>query len=572
MAEDRASGDKLTGDKLTGAFRQIVGLTAASRVLGFLRDIAFAAFLGAGPASDAFLVALKLPNLFRRLTADGAMTNAFLPAYSALKSQQGKKAALLLAAEIQVWLLLALCGLVVLAELFMPLVIDLLAPGFAETPDRRQAAIDLARITIPYLPMISAVALWAAISNAHDRFFGGAAAPVILNIFLIGGALAIPLLGLNGPGSSLFQLALPLAIGLILAGLCQMLLLWQALGQLAARPKLAGFSGGFSAGFSVSPAGRRMWRSFVPAALGAGTLQINLLVDMVLASLLPTGAISWLYYSDRLAQLPLGVVGIALGTALLPQLSALEAAKKPAQIAPLLARGLRLAGFFAFPSMAALLVLAPQLISGLFGRGAFDDSDVIAAAAALMAYGCGLPAYIFSKILQPAFYAADRGREALFIALAAVVLNIIASLILMQFFGHVGLALATALAGWLVMLAQAGWLVRQRRLDASSLPVLLRSVLAALVLAGGLWLLAGLEAIAGLGAIAGMLVLVLAGLLGWFVLARLAGIIPPELFSLLPRLANRSSEKSGAKKSAAKKSAAKKSVAKKSAAKKSRAK
>lgn len=564
MAEDRASGDKLTGDKLTGAFRQIVGLTAASRVLGFLRDIAFAAFLGAGPASDAFLVALKLPNLFRRLTADGAMTNAFLPAYSALKSQQGKKAALLLAAEIQVWLLLALCGLVVLAELFMPLVIDLLAPGFAETPDRRQAAIDLARITIPYLPMISAVALWAAISNAHDRFFGGAAAPVILNIFLIGGALAIPLLGLNGPGSSLFQLALPLAIGLILAGLCQMLLLWQALGQLAARPKLAGFS--------VSPAGRRMWRSFVPAALGAGTLQINLLVDMVLASLLPTGAISWLYYSDRLAQLPLGVVGIALGTALLPQLSALEAAKKPAQIAPLLARGLRLAGFFAFPSMAALLVLAPQLISGLFGRGAFDDSDVIAAAAALMAYGCGLPAYIFSKILQPAFYAADRGREALFIALAAVVLNIIASLILMQFFGHVGLALATALAGWLVMLAQAGWLVRQRRLDASSLPVLLRGVLAALVLAGGLWLLAGLEAIAGLGAIAGMLVLVLAGLLGWFVLARLAGIIPPELFSLLPRLANRSSEKSGAKKSAAKKSGTKKSAAKKSGAKKSRAK
>jgi putative peptidoglycan lipid II flippase len=568
MAEDRASGDKLTGDKLTGAFRQIVGLTAASRVLGFLRDIAFAAFLGAGPASDAFLVALKLPNLFRRLTADGAMTNAFLPAYSALKSQQGKKAALLLAAEIQVWLLLALCGLVVLAELFMPLVIDLLAPGFAETPDRRQAAIDLARITIPYLPMISAVALWAAISNAHDRFFGGAAAPVILNIFLIGGALAIPLLGLNGPGSSLFQLALPLAIGLILAGLCQMLLLWQALGQLAARPKLAGFS----VSFSVSPAGRRMWRSFVPAALGAGTLQINLLVDMVLASLLPTGAISWLYYSDRLAQLPLGVVGIALGTALLPQLSALEAAKKPAQIAPLLARGLRLAGFFAFPSMAALLVLAPQLISGLFGRGAFDDSDVIAAAAALMAYGCGLPAYIFSKILQPAFYAADRGREALFIALAAVVLNIIASLILMQFFGHVGLALATALAGWLVMLAQAGWLVRQRRLDASSLPVLLRGVLAALVLAGGLWLLAGLEAIAGLGAIAGMLVLVLAGLVGWFVLARLAGIIPPELFSLLPRLANRSSEKSGAKKSAAKKSGTKKSAAKKSGAKKSRAK
>lgn len=514
-------------DRLAGAFRQIGGLTAGSRVLGFLRDIAFAAFLGAGPASDAFLVAFKLPNLFRRLTADGAMTNAFLPAYSALKSQQGKKAAVLLAAEVQIWLVLALCGLVVLAEIFMPLVIDLLAPGFADTPDRRATAINLARITIPYLPMISVVALWAAICNAHDRFFGGAAAPVILNMFLIGGALAIPLLDLNAAGSSLFQLALPLAIGLILAGLCQMLLLWRELGLLAARPKLTGLT--------VSPAGRQMWRSFVPAALGAGTLQINLLVDMVLASLLPTGAISWLYYSDRLAQLPLGVVGIALGTALLPQLSALEAEKKPDRIAPLLARGLKLAGFFAFPSMAALLVLAPQLISGLFGRGAFDDSDVMAAAAALMAYACGLPAYIMSKILQPAFYAAGRAREALFIALAAVALNMGASLILMQFFGHVGLALATALAGWLVVVAQAGWLARQQRLDASSLPVLLRGVLAALVLAGGLWWLARQEAIAGLGAVAGMLVLVLAGVLGWFVLARLARIFPPELFSLLPR-------------------------------------
>ena len=540
MAKNRPAADKLTG-----AFRQIGGLTAASRLLGFVRDIAFAAFLGAGPASDAFLVAFKLPNLFRRLTADGAMTNAFLPAYSALKSQQGKKAALLLAAEVQIWLLLALCGLVVLAEIFMPLVIDLLAPGFAETQDRRQAAIDLARITMPYLPMISAVALWAAISNAHDRFFGGAAAPVILNIFLIGGALAIPLLGLNGPGSSLFQLGLPLAIGLILAGLCQMLLLWQALGQLAARPKLAGLA--------ISPPARQMWRVFVPAALGAGTLQINLLVDMVLASLLPTGAISWLYYSDRLAQLPLGVVGIALGTALLPQLSALEAENKAAQIAPLLARGLRLAGFFAFPSMAALLVLAPELIRGLFGRGAFDAADVMAAAAALMAYGCGLPAYIFSKILQPAFYAAGRAREALFIALAAVALNIIASLILMQFLGHVGLALATALAGWLVVLAQAGWLVRQRRLDASSLPVLVRGVLAALALAGGLWVLAGLEAIAGLGASAGMLVLVLAGGLGWFGLAGLARIFPPELFSLMPGRIKRRSKKPSAQKSLSKK-------------------
>lgn len=521
-----------SSDRLIRAFRQIGGLTAASRLLGFVRDIAFAGILGAGPASDAFLVAFKLPNLFRRLSADGAMTNAFLPAYSAVRSQQGKPAALILAAEVQVWLLLVLCVLVLLAELFMAVVIDFLAPGFAATPDRRQAAIDLARITIPYLPMISLVALWAAISNAHDRFFGGAAAPVILNICLIGGALAIPLSGLNGPGSTAFQIGLPLALGVVLAGFCQMLLLWQALGRLAARPNLAGLGGNR---LKPSPAGRKMWRAFLPAALGAGSLQINLLVDMILASMLPVGSISWLYYSDRLAQLPLGVVGIALGTALLPQLSAIEAEARQAEVPGLLARGLRLAGFFAFPSMAGLMVLAPVLIEGLFGRGAFDATDIAACAAALMAYAAGLPAFILSKILQPAFYAAGRGGVALAIALVSVAVNIVASLLLMQVYGHVGLALATSLAGWAGLLAQIIWLGRTARLDISSLPDLARGVLAALALAAGLWFLGGARFIQVLNPIAEMMLLVVLGMAGWFVLARLAGIMPAGLFALIRR-------------------------------------
>ena len=174
---------------LAKAFGQIGSLTAISRVFGFIRDLIFAHILGAGAATDAFLIAFKLPNLFRRLTADGAMTNAFLPAFSHLRKEAGKSSALMLAAEVQILLLLILSIIVIMAEIFMPFVIGFLAPGFKETPDRFEAAVTLARISIPYLPMISLVALWAAITNAHDRFFGGAASPIILNLGLIGARL-----------------------------------------------------------------------------------------------------------------------------------------------------------------------------------------------------------------------------------------------------------------------------------------------------------------------------------------------------------------------------------------------
>ena len=288
---------------LKRAFGQISGLTLISRILGFVRDICFAHFLGAGSAADAFLVAFKLPNLFRRLTAEGALTNAFLPVYSLAREKQGQPHALILAAVVQTALLLVLSAIVLVMEIFMPVIISVLAPGFSATLDRFDAAVQLARITMPYLPMISLVALWAALLNSADDFIAGALAPVILNMFLIAGAVLIPIsaAATNSPAS---MLALPLVGALLIAGVCQMVLLQAGLRRKGLTPKWR-----FG---KMSEKSRAMWRGFVPAALGAGATQINLLVDLILASLLEIGAISWLYYADMIAQLPLGLVGIAL--------------------------------------------------------------------------------------------------------------------------------------------------------------------------------------------------------------------------------------------------------------------
>ena len=197
-------------------------------------------------------------------------------------------------------------------------------------------------------------------------------------------------------------LSLPVAVAILLAGIAQMLLLQSALGRVAARPAFIRPH--------ISPSGRKMWRSFLPAALGAGGLQLNLLVDTILASLLAAGSVSWLYYGDRVAQLPLGVIGIALGTALLPRLSKLEAESRQSEIAGELSHAMKLAAFFSLPCAVACFVMAEPIIGGLFGGGAFTQSDITAASGALVAYGIGIPAYVGSKVFQPAFFAAGQAR------------------------------------------------------------------------------------------------------------------------------------------------------------------
>jgi len=508
----------MSGLSLGRAFRQIGSLTAVSRLLGFARDIVFAVFLGAGGAADAFLVALKLPNMFRRLSAEGAMTNAFLPGYTSLCEKDGQAVALRLAAEVQIFLILSLCGLVVLAEIFMADLIILLAPGFAATPDRLVAAVDLARITMPYLPLISIVALWAAIANAHDHFKAGAAAPIIANICFIAGALSIPIIA----GHLGLLRAVPIAVALLFAGLAQLLYLYWTLARLSAVPPLIWPR--------LSAAGRKMWRNFVPAAAGAASMQVNLLIDLILASLLPVGAISWLYYADRVAQLPLGIIGIALGTALLPRLSAAEASGQTARVRAGLSDAIGFGSFFVVPAVAGLVLLGIPIMNGLFVYGAFRESDAVMAAMALTAYGCGLPGFVLVKILQTAFYAASQPGIVLKISLMTVAINVTGSLLLMPVFGHFGLALATAISGTVAASVMIFILVIQRRLSGAFLPLLGKITLASLGMGGAILALEmGLSLMGALPAAVYLAILVGGGGIVYLALSYAIGAIPTGL-------------------------------------------
>jgi putative peptidoglycan lipid II flippase len=281
------------------------------------------------------------------------------------------------------------------------------------------------------------------------------------------------------------HLGLPIALGVLLAGVGQMILLQQQLRRQ--RISLPLFQ------FSLSAEARKMWFSFFPAALGAGVIQINLFVDLVLASLLATGSISWLYYADRLAQLPLGLVGIAMGTALLPRLSRIEAGQhitkqaKQQMFSAELSNAAVLVSILTIPAVAALLVLSDILIIGLFRSGAFQATDAEASALALMAYAVGLPSFVGLKLTQAALYAMDRGRFVLLSSCISVGLNIILSLGLMQIYQHVGLALATSLVSWLTLVWQVGWLARAGRFNSSSVTIILKAVVAAAVMAACLY-------------------------------------------------------------------------------------
>jgi putative peptidoglycan lipid II flippase len=364
-----------------------------------------------------------------------------------------------------------LLALVIVFEIMMPVVVSLLAPGFVDTPERFAAAVDLARVTMPYLPMISLVAFWAAIANAHDRFIPGAAMPVLFNICLIAGALLVPL----ATGLTNVERALPIAWALLAAGSVQLVTMYLVLHRRGILPD-------FVMSLRVSSRARQMWRKFIPAAGGALAMQMNLIVDLVLASMLQVGAISWLYYADRVAQLPLGIVGIALGTALLPRLSKAEAAGHPDAVRSALTEAMELGGFLVVPAVAALLVLALPIVQGLFAHGAFTLADAQMASFALMAYAIGLPGFVLVKILQPAFYAAGQPGLVLRISLVMVAVNIVGSLLLMGPFGHTGLAMATAASGLLAAAIMLVILARRDRLGTAMLRPLARILLASLIM------------------------------------------------------------------------------------------
>jgi putative peptidoglycan lipid II flippase len=420
--------------------------TLGSRVLGFLRDMLIAASLGAGPIADAFFIALKLPNLFRRLFGEGAFNAAFVPAFAATLTLNGAAQARALAERMSTLMTLWLTLLTALGIVFMPQVLHVLAPGFVDEPIRFQYAVELTRITFPYLIFICLTALVSGVLNGLDRFAAAAGAPVLFNLLSMAALFALtPYVATAGHA---------LAWGVTISGAAQLLLVWVAAARAGMPMRIISMP-------RLSPEVRDVLRRMGPGLIGAGVTQLNLAVDVIIASLLPPGAVSYLYYADRIGQLPLGVIGAAIGTAMLPLLAKQLRGGKPLSAHRTMNRALELSLALALPAAAAQAVLAWPIISALFVRGAFGELEAAATAAALTAYALGLPAFILVKAYVPGFFARGDTATPVKVSLCIVVLNLALNLVLTRYLAHVGIALATGISAWVNVIALA-WLLRRR--------------------------------------------------------------------------------------------------------------
>ena len=418
--------------KLFKAMATVAGLTGLSRILGFVRDILTAAILGAGPIADAFFVALKLPNFFRRVTAEGAFSVAFVPLYSESLEKKGNDEASLFASNAFAVMMSFLVPFTLLAILAMPAIIYAIAPGFHDEPLRYDTAVELSRITFPYLLLMSLTALMGGVLNSHDKFAPFASAPIFFNLCLII-ALLIFTKFTETAGHAM-------AWGVFAAGVTQFLwLLYFVKKQgIKLRLKKPEFTGNI----------KKLFKLMGPGVIGAGVMHINLFVDLILASTLASGSISYLYYADRLNQLPLGMVGIAVGTALLPMLSRSISAGDKAQTQNLFNRSLEICLLLALPAAVALFVIPETLMGALFERGEFTAEDTATASKVLMGYAIGLPAYIAVKVFSTAYWSSQDTMSPVKISVMTTVINIVLSITLIQFIGVVGIALATGLVGW----------------------------------------------------------------------------------------------------------------------------
>jgi len=411
----------------------IGGLTLVSRIFGFVRDILIAAVLGAGPVADAFFVAFKFPNLFRRLFAEGAFAAAFVPIFAGLLETEGPAKARAFAEQSLSVLMVVLLGFVAVMQMIMPVAMYGMAPGFADNHKKFEIAVQFTRITFPYLLFISLVSLIAGVLNSFGRFAAAAATPILLNICLIIAALVLAPLTPT-PGHAL-------AWGVAVAGVVQFIWLFYNCGRQGIwlrlpRPR-------------ITPQVKLLLVRAVPVAIGAGIYQINLLLDTVIASFLPSGSISYLFYADRVNQLPLGIVGVAVGTALLPLLSRQLKSGQEAGALHSQNRALEFALLLTVPAAAALMVIAEPVISVLFERGAFGAAEAKATSAALAAYATGLPAYVMIKALTPGYFARGDTKTPVKVAAATTVINLLLNLALMGPFLHVGIAIATAVSSWM---------------------------------------------------------------------------------------------------------------------------
>ncbi len=422
----------------------IIGsFTLVSRILGYIRDLLIARFLGAGLVSDAFFVSFKLPNLFRRLFAEGSVNSAFIPVVSGIKTRFGKKKSDEFLSTIFSLLLSFIFILLVIFEIFMPIIIQLIAPGFNNNPEKFLLAIELSRLTLPFVLFVCITSLVGGYLNTLGKFAAMAFTPIILNLTMI--STLIIFFKIND------QLLLTkyLSFSISLAGAIQLIWILFNLKKNKSNlsfkiPKIIMFT-------KPSSNIKRFFVLLLPAIIGNGAYQLNLLIDMILASTLPDGSISFLYYSDRVNQLPLGVLGIAISTALLPILSKEVKQGKIEQATESITKAIKFGIFFSVPSLFGILFLSDEIISFLFFRGAFGADDVTLTAKALVALGFGLPAFIMIKILVVPFFANENTKTPIKISLFCIAINLILNLVLIGQFLHVGLAIATSVSAWINM-------------------------------------------------------------------------------------------------------------------------
>ncbi len=441
---------------MIGKILTVGGYTLLSRLTGFFRDIMLAAILGAGPVADAFFVAFRLPNHFRAIFAEGAFNAAFIPAYARIRSQGGPEAAQKFGDRIFTLLFASQVVLLALALVFTPQVIAVLAPGFSREPAQFALAVSLTRVTFPYLLFITLVTLWGGILNALHRFAAASAAPILLNLAMI----ATLALAVYFPGAGYAA-----AWGVLISGVLQALLV----GGDALRN---GVMTSFRA-LRLDDDVRRFFKALVPATIGSAGTQLALFADTIIASFLSAGAISALYYADRIDQLPIGVIGIAVGTVLLPEMTRRLATGDEAGARSAQNRAIEFALLLGVPCIVAFLAVPDLIMRGLFVRGKFTTGDAHAAAMTLMAYTIGLIPFVLIRSVVAPFYARGDTATPVKAALTGTAVNIVLKVVLMGPLAQVGLALATSLGAWINFLlvlwlaARSGFIAADTELKAT---------------------------------------------------------------------------------------------------------
>lgn len=514
--------------KLYKSFATVGGLTLLSRVLGFVRDILFAWAFGTGWVADAFNVAFRFPNLFRRLFGEGAFNSAFVPLFAKRLEGDGRESARALAEEAMSGLVLVIGVLTVVFMLFMPWLMFLLAPGFSADPAKFDLAVLLTRITFPYLMCMSLVALFSGVLNSFGKFVESSAVSIVLNLTLTVAIFTGFWLGFhNDPNGGIAQ-----AIGVFVAGLLQLWLLWDGLrrNNFTLRLRRPRMTDGM----------RQLVTLGIPGVIAGGVTQINIMIGTMIASM-EERAVSQLYYADRLYELPLAIVGIAIGVVLLPDVSRHLRAGNHEAVMDSQNRSLEFAMLLTVPAAVALAVIPAEITRVLFERGAFGPSDTATTALLLSVFALGLPAFVLIKVFSPAYFAREDTRTPMRYATISLTANTLGSIALFFLFRklgwlpHLGIAVATTLGGWLNAVLLGSTLVRRglfvsdgRLFKAMPLILLASAAMAAVLIFGARWLAPYLAAGQSIGIkFAGLGMLVSAGLLTYGLAILALGVMSP---------------------------------------------